>query len=753
MRKASAVCRSEGLFYVLLACFVVLVATSAASVKSSLPTKVSCSASDDEPVAATGESCLLQQDPSLMARYRSLASLEEDPEVPASANSPSYEPARTSFVMDGKGTSDSTRVPSPSVNALRSTFDDGQEAQQHPEVQVDLTSLQMVNQKVFRVDPASWQMLDQVVDPEKLAVGLATASLSDLAIQTPAPTPPPVSTLAHSASSNAELPSLDVESAAAFQNDKNLKPWKQAAEMANAPWNEAVLALAGTSLAAAPSAGKAPAAPGKAPAAAAKAPGSAAKEAPTEAPKAATAASASAKQAAAEQASAPAASKQPSNVSEAAKAPTVAAKQPSSEAAKDGTPKAPDPAKASVTVTTAAPTATNKDAAAAAAPSSGTTGSIDLTPESSTPAPENATNESAVGSVIKWLVGPSTPSAPASAPAQAPNPNLVKNPNLGKQVASVKVDYSDHHVTENGCHCKAEWQYKDQLRKGCSITSMGPSWCEVDERGGFCSGGQRSEHGGSRWDYCQVAALNSPIVTRGGCHCLPHWKRADVRYHGCVESTPDRKFSWCYVSEDEELCPIAQRDEYGRLWDACWLLTDQDLAMLDSTVNNCHCQPEWEHDGVFMKGCAKTSNNPSPWCFVIEDERLCKKVSGVGEGKERLQRWDWCDSGDDKPDLVPKNPPKIRRLEHEGNPSSQMPYISNSETHSMHPQLQDSPFPTGAHSINSDYSFGAKDDANHESSQNEHSIWSLLMGLPWYATGFFASVFGCGMYLCCQRAR
>jgi hypothetical protein len=157
--------------------------------------------------------------------------------------------------------------------------------------------------------------------------------------------------------------------------------------------------------------------------------------------------------------------------------------------------------------------------------------------------------------------------------------------------------------------------------------------------------------------------------------------------------------------------------------------------MLDSTVNNCHCEPEWEHYGARMKGCSQTLDQPRPWCYIIEDERLCKKAAGTGEGKERLERWDWCDNNDYKPDLVPKSPPRMPGSEKWQHPSSQ-----GYRTDMMNPE--DS----------------TKDDVNQDDLQHssgESMMWGSFVGLNWYTTGLliFALIVGCATYVCCCKAR
>lgn len=289
------------------------------------------------------------------------------------------------------------------------------------------------------------------------------------------------------------------------------------------------------------------------------------------------------------------------------------------------------------------------------------------------------------------------------------------------------VSETNHLVTVHGCHCAPQFFYNGQKWEGCSRTSAGPTWCHIFEGGDLCEGALRTEHGGQHWDYCSVADQASPILTRDGCHCQPEWDLNGEHHQGCIESTPDRKFSWCYVFEDEARCPIAQKDESGRLWDACWILTEQDLAMLDTTVNSCHCEPEWEHDGAVMRGCATTPDFAKPWCYVIEDERLCKKVAGYGRGKERLERWDWCDNSDFKPDIVAKaRPNSIPKI-----PQGQLPASQGRNSESESSQSSE------------DVQNAGSNGEEHDSLSKEtnKAIWYLALAL--------ASFTGCVMYVCC----
>jgi hypothetical protein len=203
---------------------------------------------------------------------------------------------------------------------------------------------------------------------------------------------------------------------------------------------------------------------------------------------------------------------------------------------------------------------------------------------------------------------------------------------------------TDHHLTLHGCHCAPEWFWKDDLYKGCGKTSLGPSWCYVFESDALCHGALRTEHAGQHWDYCSMEHEASPILTKGGCHCQPEWVHSDGNhYHGCVASTADRDFPWCFVFEDIETCPSAQKDEKsGRLWDACWLLDDAQIAALDLTEHDCHCEPEWDHEGKTYKGCSKTPDREKKWCYVLEDATVCTEVAGFGEGLEQFARWDYC---------------------------------------------------------------------------------------------------------------
>merc|ERR1711879_48615 len=66
------------------------------------------------------------------------------------------------------------------------------------------------------------------------------------------------------------------------------------------------------------------------------------------------------------------------------------------------------------------------------------------------------------------------------------------------------------------------------------------------------------------------------------------------------------------------------------------------MTLAYAGADQCHCMPEWSYKGVFYEGCASTPDGKEDWCYVLQDDRLCKDVHGEEEGF----RWRYC--GEDK---------------------------------------------------------------------------------------------------------
>jgi len=162
-------------------------------------------------------------------------------------------PEKISLVIDGHGTSDAVSG-GPDVPA-RTFSQNGSSSRRHQR----MASLVKNGLSQDDTDDAT----RNIIDPEKLAVGLADAPLDLWAMRGRALASSAVSTLAHSAvrghSSEVDLTAeQDNDSSNAFTRyGVKMKPWKKAVELASAPWKEVVLSLATAPLAQAPSAAKA----------------------------------------------------------------------------------------------------------------------------------------------------------------------------------------------------------------------------------------------------------------------------------------------------------------------------------------------------------------------------------------------------------------------------------------------------------------------------------------------------------------
>lgn len=197
------------------------------------------------------------------------------------------------------------------------------------------------------------------------------------------------------------------------------------------------------------------------------------------------------------------------------------------------------------------------------------------------------------------------------------------------------------------CHCSPLWEFNDVVYKGCAKpVASKPAWCylhEADPK--LCPEALRTEHGGQHWDQCHMPVETDAVLTKNGCHCQPEWTHKDVKYSGCVPSTPDHATPWCYTFEDSSNCPGASALETGERWDSCFLVEkEEEPAVLHPTNKGCFCMPEWEFKGETYYGCAMTFDKPRKWCFVVSDERDCGEAEGVGtDGKDWNRRWDYCD--------------------------------------------------------------------------------------------------------------
>lgn len=226
-----------------------------------------------------------------------------------------------------------------------------------------------------------------------------------------------------------------------------------------------------------------------------------------------------------------------------------------------------------------------------------------------------------------------------------------------------------HEQTAHGCHCAPHWEFEGQLYDGCSRTSLGPRWCYVFEGDDMCPEAMRTDHGGQHWDHCFIYEQTSPYLTKHGCHCMPEWTHNDEKYLGCARVEKDGAMvSWCITEEDEADCPqggtVTEHESVLR-FDTCSIVhgTEDELLPTLATARSsaCHCQPEWEHNGLEYRGCASTPDRSRKWCYVLEDARECPEADGTGEGDAHNQRWRYCDGApgaeEKAPPVAPAAPP------------------------------------------------------------------------------------------------
>jgi len=141
--------------------------------------------------------------------------------------------------------------------------------------------------------------------------------------------------------------------------------------------------------------------------------------------------------------------------------------------------------------------------------------------------------------------------------------------------------------------------------------------------------------------------MSSPYLTRHGCHCRYDWTVENVTYYGCSAlNFAGTVVQGCMVTESEEECPLSSQFTSSTLrFDSCSILTTAEdveiVSRLDTAKDDhCHCQPEWDYQGIVYRNCAVTPDSNEPWCFILEDDSVCAAGDGVDEFN---QRWRYCD--------------------------------------------------------------------------------------------------------------
>lgn len=152
------------------------------------------------------------------------------------------------------------------------------------------------------------------------------------------------------------------------------------------------------------------------------------------------------------------------------------------------------------------------------------------------------------------------------------------------------------HLTKSGCHCMPEWEFDGEKRSGCSAVENEEgvrSWCLTHEDATSCPFASLLEDGSSLvWDHCPIPTGEEEIISSfvvaldERCHCQPFWMHNGTEYQGCA-STPSRPRGWCYIVEDERLCPEAdgfgEGDERFQRWRHCEALPSTAVAVPDRT--------------------------------------------------------------------------------------------------------------------------------------------------------------------------
>mmetsp|Transcript_64881 Transcript_64881/g.120712 ORF Transcript_64881/g.120712 Transcript_64881/m.120712 type:complete len:730 (+) Transcript_64881:61-2250(+) len=210
-----------------------------------------------------------------------------------------------------------------------------------------------------------------------------------------------------------------------------------------------------------------------------------------------------------------------------------------------------------------------------------------------------------------------------------------------------------HKETLHGCHCSGAWEFEGQLYNGCAKVGKGSRWCYVFEDEDLCPDAMISPSDGQRWDYCFKEEDTEPYLTKNGCHCMPQYSINGVSYTGCSDiDTDEVSLRGCVVLEDGEDCGAAYNINGTEFQvDECFVTRNHTADILKTLVpvvtqvagkitSECHCQPVWRHNGTDHLNCSSTPDRQRPWCYVVEDARLCKKVEGVDD--ETGQRWTYC---------------------------------------------------------------------------------------------------------------
>lgn len=174
-------------------------------------------------------------------------------------------------------------------------------------------------------------------------------------------------------------------------------------------------------------------------------------------------------------------------------------------------------------------------------------------------------------------------------------------------------DGDEETQTITGCQCKNSWTYEGFEEQGCAYTSdqHGP-WCYVSNPGSCTNGHKSSTQPDLVWDGCP----DPNLASSSGCHCEASWVYEGKPQAGCAETEDMPGKPWCYVAEGKT-CPAGKPSTVtpGLVWDLC--------ELGPRSKHGCHCLKHWDYEGAILEGCARTEDNPTPWCFVLDGGKAC----------------------------------------------------------------------------------------------------------------------------------
>jgi len=178
----------------------------------------------------------------------------------------------------------------------------------------------------------------------------------------------------------------------------------------------------------------------------------------------------------------------------------------------------------------------------------------------------NASNETiivSIGNASNETANATSGLAPAPTPAADTYGIVGDSPSTTTTQASASGALS--YLTQHGCHCKSAWSVEDEIFYGCTdlqFSSEIVRGCVVEEGAQECPLALPFGEATVLFDGCTILQSKSveeqlarlQAATAPQCHCQPQWEYNKTTYQNCA-FTPDTDQPWCYIIEDETLCP------------------------------------------------------------------------------------------------------------------------------------------------------------------------------------------------------